>query len=207
MVEIVLNVQTYLRDGKTLEDLENEFFIRTTYHPTDPLVILNYHQIDSKPKNHPIVKECRGLVLETHNFLLVARAFERFFNFGELGHLEDDFDWTDFNVHAKEDGSICLLYNFMDEWRLNTRGSFGKGLVGESGQSWEELFYTIFSPTKLSSLDKNCTYVFEIVSPHNKVVREYGKNDLYLLSVFNYEWEISSEYVDKHARKIGVQRP
>ena len=44
------------------EHLSNTLGIKFTYGD-DNRVILNYNQIDS-PKNHPVVKECRGLVLD-----------------------------------------------------------------------------------------------------------------------------------------------
>lgn len=78
----MLEVQTYLRGGKTIDDLESELGIKAIAHPTLPLVILNYNQIES-PKRNSIVRECRGLVLEVGTWNVVARSFQRFFNFGE----------------------------------------------------------------------------------------------------------------------------
>lgn len=82
MTNSELEVQKYLRSGKTLEQLTSELGIKVTHHSSDPLVILNYCQIDS-PKFHPITLECRGLVLEKQSWNIVARSFKRFFNFGE----------------------------------------------------------------------------------------------------------------------------
>mgnify|MGYP000921629595 FL=1 len=76
----MLEVQKYLKSGKTLEDLKNELAIKTTHHDSLPLVILNYDQIESRPKDHPIVRECRGLTLRSDNFDLVGKSFNRFFN-------------------------------------------------------------------------------------------------------------------------------
>ena len=54
----MLNVQKYLQT-KTLEDLNSEFAIKIAEHPDGlPLVILNYNQIESNPKTHPIIREC-----------------------------------------------------------------------------------------------------------------------------------------------------
>lgn len=87
----MLKVQEYLSDyAKTLgpqgalNKLNEELAIRVATHEWLPLVILNYDQLDS-PKTHPIVRECRGLVLEMETWKVVARAFERFFNLGEAG--------------------------------------------------------------------------------------------------------------------------
>jgi len=78
----LIHVQQYLKT-KSLDDLTAEFGIKITKHPFGlPLVILNYSQFDS-PKDHPLVRECRGLVLEVGSWKIVARSFYRFFNFGE----------------------------------------------------------------------------------------------------------------------------
>lgn len=42
----MLEVQKYLRSGKTFEDLTAELAIKVTVHDTLPLAILNYNQID-----------------------------------------------------------------------------------------------------------------------------------------------------------------
>jgi hypothetical protein len=76
----MLYVQQYLIDGNSLSSLNENYGIKTTIR--DDLVILNYSQIDS-PKKHPIVMECRGLVLEIPSYRIVARSFPRFFNWGE----------------------------------------------------------------------------------------------------------------------------
>jgi len=79
-----MKVQDWLRNNDgNLELLEEQLGIKATCHE-DGRAILNYSQIDS-PKQHPIVLECRGLVLDmNNNWELVARSFSRFFNRGEI---------------------------------------------------------------------------------------------------------------------------
>jgi hypothetical protein len=104
-----LALQTALRDGgATLESLSQELHLAINRHPTLPLVNFKYSQIDS-PKLHPIVRECRGIVLEDGTWNLVAKAFNRFFNVGEDAEDFAKFDWTNFACTSKEDG--CLPYN------------------------------------------------------------------------------------------------
>lgn len=98
-----MNTQDYLRSGKTFEDLTSELGINVTKHDTLPLVILNYDQIES-PKTHPIVRECRGLVLNSENYSLVARAFSRFYNWGEVAEEMPLFDWKTCIADEKVDG-------------------------------------------------------------------------------------------------------
>jgi hypothetical protein len=70
---LMLNLQKYLRAGKTPEDLKEELGIKFYEHPSLPLVGFKYHQIDS-PKTNEIVRECRGIVLEKNTWNLVAKG-------------------------------------------------------------------------------------------------------------------------------------
>lgn len=187
----MLNVQKYLLDGKTFEDLEKELGIVATKHESLPLVILNYDQIES-PKTHPVVKECRGLVLHAETFEIVAKSFNRFFNWGEVQDDMDKFDFSNFTVASKEDGSIILIYNFEDHWYANTRASFGTGIVDYSSYTWHDLVCKALNIKNLQeiTLPKHLTYVCELVSPYNKIVRSYKEVGLYLLAVFDKETEV-----------------
>jgi len=186
----MLKVQEYLQKH-SLEDLKNHYGIDVTYPPTyvgEPLVILNYHQIDSeKHKYSPIVKECRGLVLDYHNnFECVAKTFPRFFNYGE--HREDinKFDWNNFSVDSKEDGSLAIVYNYKGSWRMNTRGSFSNGKPSEDCQfTWEELFFNCIKESGLEFIDEDITLIFELCSPWNKVVHWYPEPKVFLLTAIN----------------------
>lgn len=84
---MLMEVQKYLRSGKTLKDLKSELGI--IFSEYENLVILNYSQIDS-PKFHPITMECRGLILEKDTWDIVSFPFRRFFNENE-GNLPFDY--------------------------------------------------------------------------------------------------------------------
>ncbi len=197
----MLQVQTYLKGGKTLEDLTAELGIKAQKHDTLPLVILNYDQIDS-PKTNNLVRECRGLVLRTDNFDLVARGFARFFNWGEVADEMSLFDFGDFVVHTKEDGSLVLIYYFEGRWLANTRGSFGQWTMDHQEFTWEEAFCKALKISNLQELsgklDESLCYVCEFCSPYNKIVRRYVDPVMYLLTAFRGEKELPYREVDNH---------
>lgn len=189
----MLAVQEYLRSGKTLDHLVSDFAIRVTEHPGDePLVILNYHQIDSKPKAHPIVRECRGLVLERDSWNLVARSFPRFFNWGEFPEEQAKFNFRGSAITAKEDGSLVLFYCYDSKWRCNTRGSFGNEYIHDTDKTWQQYIMESLGVRDLSelALDKNLTYVCEFCSPLTKVVRKYDVPRMYCITTFEGEHEL-----------------
>ncbi len=206
---LMLHVQRYLQE-KSLEELEAELGIKACQHDTKPLVILNYNQIDS-PKGHKIVRETRGLVLHSETFEVVARAFPRFFNWGEMQDEMPLFNFKDFISQSKEDGSLFMLFNFEDEWFATTRGSFGGGLVQHYDITWREMAQDALGISSLSELDAilnpRLTYVCEIVGVANKVVRAYTENKLYLLTIFDGLSELGFRQVDTLAVDLPFLRP
>lgn len=195
----MLEVQNYLRSGKTLDDLKAEYGINVAQHPTLPLVILNYDQIESQ-KTAKIVRECRALVLNSVDWSLTARSFPRFFNWGEVADEMPLFNFGDFVVDSKEDGSLCVLYYHGGEWHGNTRGSFGLDNMQFMDFSWREAFLKALGVSSWKALDgvldPGLTYICEFVSPWNKVVRAYSQPKMYLLTAFRGHHELTWDELD-----------
>lgn len=189
----MLNVQKFLIDHG-VEELERQFFIKTCLHPVEPLMILNYNQLES-PKTHPIVRECRGLVLNRNDYSLVAKSMNRFFNWGELQDEMDQFDFTNFSCQTKEDGSLVLIYYWNNNWFANTRGSFATDLMQFQNFTWGQGFLKALNIYNLNELDKyldrNITYICEFCSLWNKVVRSYPQPIMYSLTGFSGYDELS----------------
>lgn len=203
----MLAIQEYLFSGKTLDDVKSEFGINVYEHPTLPLVGFKYSQIES-PKTHPVVRDCRGIVLEKNTWNCVAKPFKRFFNVGEDNENFQKFTWDNFTCTSKEDGSLMIVYFYQGEWHVNTSGSFGLGECQFSGMTWRELFWKTSNISK-KRLKPDSTYIFELCTPFNKIVRTYPKSTVYLLSMFdiNTLQEHTIEHVDNVARHLDVKRP
>lgn len=205
----MLEVQKYLTSGKTLDDLNEDLAIKACYHADLPLVILNYNQIDSRPKTHPIVRECRALTLDTRDWSVVAKSMNRFFNWGEVAEEMPDFDFSDFIIQSKEDGSLILIYHFDGEWRVNTRGSFAADNMQFQEFTWTHGILKALHCEKMSDLDRfldpGLTYVGEFCSSWNKIVRTYKEPVVYLLTAFEGERELTWEELDGHCdRASGI---
>lgn len=179
----MLEVQKYL-STKTLSDLEAEFGISAKRHEIHPnLVQLCYDQIESsKVKTHPIVVECRGLILdETDNWKVIAYPFNRFFNYGELS--VENFDWTSMRVQEKVDGSLMFLYYYKGIWYVATKGSpTAGGNVGDEEFTFAQLFWNVFvlGDPFLTKLNRNFTYMFELTSKYNRIVTNQVDNEGHL---------------------------
>lgn len=177
----MLEVQKYLQNH-TIDDLEEEFGILTKRY-TDR-VVLNY-RIDSKPKYHPIVQECRGLILSLPNFNVLSRSFDRFYNYQE-GDAHEEFDWNNCKVCPKLDGSLINYYYDGYKWVFATRGTAYAEGTTEFGDSFHSLIEEAVKDYSFkSNLDPENTYIFELTSPFNRVVVQYTDVKLTLLAVRN----------------------
>ncbi len=205
----MLAVQEWLKaNGGQFDLLEKQLGIKSTFHPEDDRVILNYDMIES-PKTHPIVCETRALVLNKNTFEIVARAFPRFFNAGEMLDLHKNFVWEGCTAADKEDGSLALTYIYNGEPHMNTRGSFGNGSINNLDITWRMLFEIAIPKWKEIQLSfgVGTTLVWELCSRYNKIVRDYEKPTAYLLSAFEGEQEYCKKIVNRLAKSLGLNRP
>lgn len=203
----MLEVQKFLRDGNTLDSLKLKYAITAVEHPSLPLVNLTYCQIDSD-KRKKIVQECRGLVLEKDTWEVVARPFTRFFNAGECPDIEKNFQWDHFTAEEKADGSLIVVFQYRGEWLVNTRGSFGLGVMGPgTDKTWGEMFRSVVGD--LSLLKSDHTYLFELATPFNRIVTRYPEPRVYLLSAFHTRpgAEMNDVMLDRAAEALKCHRP
>jgi RNA ligase len=154
-------------------------------HPTLPLTIWNYSekcQYDGKWDEVTLM--CRGLVTDNEGNI-VARPFKKFFNWEENKHTPTE----EFEVYKKEDGSLGILFHYDGEWVLATRGSF----TSDQSVKGRE----ILKKYKYKYLPTDCTYLFEILYPENRIVVRYSNEELILLGSIQtesgYEYDIYNE--------------
>lgn len=160
---------------ENLQKMINDGYVSVQKHPTEDLFIYNYTQraqFDRVWNEETMM--CRGLILDEKG-KLVARPFKKFFNLEEhKGNLPDG----DFEVFDKLDGSLGILYWIGDKPYLATRGSF----VSEQAIKGTEILHK--QQPYWFSLNKNYTYLFEIIYPENRVVVDYkGMEDIVLLAI------------------------
>lgn len=210
-----MKVQEYLR-GKNdplqaLAALKEELGIRYKVYDEDGIVILDYDQIES-PKTHPIVIECRSLILSYPEFDVVSRKYDRFFNYGEAPDLYADFSFDDAIVMEKADGSLIgVYYNPKTaSWEISTRGMAKAEGEHLFGGTWRQKVQEAFGFKDEDDFQKRCddifwrtsTYIFEYCSPENRIVTKYDEAHMVLTGVrCNATGE---EAVFIEARYVGI---
>lgn len=181
-----MKIQDYLRTpGNSPETLKEELGIKYRRHSTIPrLISFKYHQCKS-PRSHQIVIEARGLILdELDNWEVVARPFDRFFNYDEF---EVELDWKYATITEKVDGSLMFLYNYGGLWYVASSSiPDASGPVHSTGdKTFADLFWDAWGLDGgwIGSLSPQFTYIFELTSPENRVVIPHLEPSLTLLAV------------------------
>lgn len=178
-----MKVVQYLKQNG-IGKLHEEFGV-IAKHYDEGLIVLNYDQIKS-PKND-ITNECRGLILD-HEFNIVSRSFDRFFNFGEN---ETTFNPNKAVAYEKIDGSLIKIYNFKGTWYVSTRGTaFAESQVNGWPITFKDMVFNALDVVTEEEFQNNCkpwleptrTYIFEITGVENRVVTRYNGHTLWFLA-------------------------
>ena len=162
-----------------LQQLIADRLLMVQKHPTASLFIYNYtSQTQYNNAWNEITLQCRGLILD-ENGHVIARPFPKFFNLGEQAN--QIIPNEPFEVYEKLDGSLGILYWLDEQPFIATRGSF----ISEQSQKANELLNTKYAQT-IAQLNPQYTYLFEIIYPENRIVVNYGAEEmLVLLSVID----------------------
>lgn len=154
-------------------------YINVNKHLTADLFIYNYtSSAQYEQMWNEVTLQCRGLIMD-NELNIIARPLLKFFNLEELENTRIPNEH--FKVFDKLDGSMGILYFIDDEPFIATRGSFNSKQAAKANQILQEKYQHTFK-----NLNKDLTYIFEIIYPQNRIVVDYGnKEDLILLAMIN----------------------
>ena len=136
----------------------------------------------------PIVCEARGIILDLKEMKVVCWPFDKFFNVQESYAAE--INWRTARVLEKIDGSLIKVYWYKGEWRFATSSTC---CAEDAIISWH-VGYTFWDVIKkainfesipFGQMDKELTYMYELVSPLTQVVIKYEATKLYFLAARN----------------------
>lgn len=183
-----MQVVDFIRKHGTAK-LTEETGISVKAYPEKGLMVLNYNQIES-PKTHPLVIECRSLMLCMKTLGVVSRSFDRFFNYGEALNVMPEIDWDKAVVKEKVDGSLIKIYYHDSNWEIATRGTaFAESDCMGFGVSFRELVLRALGMSEArfqeccnSKLNPLYTYIGELTSVENRVVKHYHGYNLWFLA-------------------------
>jgi len=170
---------------KRLDELTELGYLRKVTSPCGKLFLYNYtDHCTYEKKWDKYTLNARGTVYEVGTGKVIARAFPKFFNFGELAVSKQRnlLKQTNFDSFEKMDGSLGIVYFYDGEWRINTRGSF----TSDQAIRGKEIL-----DSKYGGHGRICrgnTYLVEIIYPENRIIVDYGNEcKLTFLAAFSTE--------------------
>lgn len=137
----------------------------------------------------PMIQESRGIIIDTSVPKVVCFPFRKFGKYTE--NYIDQIDWSTAVVQEKIDGSIIKLWwnEKTDSWVFSTNATI---YAEDSSNLRSDIYPTIMDVIKSAInypelevaienhyLDKELTYIFELVSPELQVVIRYETPYLY----------------------------
>lgn len=184
------------------ETLKNEYGI--TIKEEFPYSIFNYG-IGSDFSN-PIVQESRGIIINTVTLEVVCFPFRKFGNYNES--YADKIDWITARVQDKIDGSIVKMWFGNGKWIFSTNSmiyadkAIANAVTGETFMDIIKKADNFQDIEKVKEiLDKDLTYIFELVSPETQVVIKYEKPHLFHIGT-------KSNITGKELiEDIGIEKP
>ena len=187
-------------DWRTL--LQNEYKIKIKEDGAYAIFNYNY-ECDF---HNPIVQEARGIIIDTERLEVVCWPFRKFGNHTES--YADEIDWDSARVLEKVDGSIIKLWYDAraEKWQFSTNGIIraeNAPIESLGALSYMSVIRTAdnFDDIDFDALDKDTTYIFELVSPQTQVVIKYDTASLYHIGTRNNKTGIESD------DDIGIKKP
>lgn len=155
-------------------------YVNVNKHDFVDLYILNYSKMCTIDQIwNDVTEKCRGLIVDAVGNIR-ALPFKKFYNYEEIQD-KSVIPNLPFKAYEKMDGSLGISYWIGNTMFLATRGSFksDQAMIGTAilhSRGWDVL----------NQLDKNLTYLFEIITQEDPKVVNYGElEEIFLLAVID----------------------
>lgn len=191
--------EVYLQDGRVSESLHKEFPLNLFTYSRETVATNNWDKVTSK---------CRGIIVHRWTEEIVARPFEKFFNYGSP-EAEEQFSWRVYaadnppTIIEKMDGFLITGYRWEGRWYAASKGSFHSPYA-----KWATA--ELSKKTPYVEWPHNHTPVFEGLHPDLRIVVDYGKRQgLVLLALINNDTgeEVPFKQLTEEARIRGFEVP
>lgn len=158
-----------------VEELEvhiSEGHVRRVIHPDGDLALLNYSEkCTYEGAWSPVTRACRGFIYDIKTMEVIARPYEKFWNYGEEHAPDLDLD-APVVVTDKADGSLGVIYRDPNGgYAVATRGSFTSEQAIWATDTLQQ--YPYFNNHNDGLLRDGYTYLVEIIYPENRIVVNY----------------------------------
>lgn len=175
VIESLQDISTLLVQGFDDWGSHGRIYVR---HSGD-LSIFNYRQTAIYDNKWPFLERVsRGLIINNKTCRIVARPFDKFFNWNERGRTTEAAVEL---VTEKMDGSLGILYWQELTPHIATRGSFDSDQAIWATNYFRENLLPAWPVLRAPHLIEDFTLMFEIIYPENRVIVDYGDRETLVL--------------------------
>lgn len=141
---------------------------------------------------------------------LISASYKKFFNWQEQPDIDPPpYNIGNCNLLEKIDGSTLIISCYKNNLIIRTRGSIDTFTLANHHEIdlFKQKYPKIFDFNNYCQ--SNCSYIYEWVSPENRIVLNYSEPDLYLTNVIthsNYTM-FQQSTLNQVANGLGVKRP
>jgi hypothetical protein len=174
-VQMQMLIEQEIKDG----------YVSCRKHPDFDYYILNYtNKCQMDWRWTEATKLCRGLIVDGQ-YNLIARSYYKFFTLDQIEDSQCDAmpsKVLDYTIAPKKDGFLGILYFSPDgkEAFVSTRGSFESEMAIEATKMLRNKYASL-----VDELDRNFSYVFEIIYPNDLLTIVYKDSKLVMHGVFD----------------------
>lgn len=179
--------------------------------------LLKYNQLFCD-FNEQIVREARGLIIkkEGKRYIPVCIPYTKFFCLGDPNARRDIRKLAHrkyWHIQEKIDGSLIKLWFDNGKWHVSTNGTIDANKaplqfpINNIKTYYDEFMYAAKDKVDFSLLDKQYTYMFELVGLENKVIVPYDKENIYYLGRRNNLTLLETPYEEDKCIGITCLRP
>lgn len=197
-----MKISNYLYE-KIQKYVELGYIIRQDY---GPLSHYNYDKITTfERKWNDATLACRGLILDETNRDIVAKPFDKFFNYEEMIHHTMPFHLPH-ETTIKMDGVFGFCFYYKNELRWATRWGIETPNALLAKKMFEEKYTNV-------SIPNGMVVMFEIIHPDTKILCEYDYSDLVVIGAFDlkadkdYDYNSLNDFCAKHQLRIVEKVP
>lgn len=202
------------KDPKVIEQMNDWFgyaqkkgmpcinaLVTVDFHWSAPLVMLNYtpvahNTLHEFPKGwtKPL-RQCRGIVFDFEGEL-VAKPFEKFFNYGEHPETLAFPKKESWGVTQKIDGHLGIIFEYKGKIYITTRGRFNSPTVKACQKMLDEF---VSRNDWAHNFNREETILVEIILPETKVHVDYnGRQDFVLIGASNRNTLADYDFTNLH---------
>lgn len=134
-------------------------------------------------------REVNGIIVDKKTSEIVCRCLPKFYGQDDLvKDIKQSDANTQYIVELCDDGTVVKLYNFKGKWITSTKKCIDakKSFWSNASNSFDDMFWDIFSPDQIELLDPEYTYIFVLLHTSNRIVIEYKTSVLkFLVKIHN----------------------